>query len=96
MKRPPRLVTALTVAAAAIALASCAPPKDDNSSSPDAKNTGASSGQSAEDYLADLVTKAEEEGELNVIALPPDWANYGNVIAAFEEKYDITVNSDQP
>nr|MBA2773386.1 extracellular solute-binding protein [Nocardioidaceae bacterium] len=42
------------------------------------------------------VTKAEEEGELNVIALPPDWANYGNVIAAFEEKYDITVNSDQP
>jgi len=96
VKRPSRLVTALTVAAAAIALASCAPPKDDNSSSPDAKNTGASSGQSAEDYLADLVTKAEEEGELNVIALPPDWANYGNVIAAFEEKYDITVNSDQP
>ncbi|MFA6574530.1 MAG: ABC transporter substrate-binding protein, partial [Nocardioides sp.] len=36
------------------------------------------------------------EGELNVIALPPDWANYGNIIKAFEDKYDIKLNSDQP
>ena len=43
-----------------------------------------------------LVEAAEKEGALNVIALPPDWANYGNIIKAFGEKYDIKVNSAQP
>ena len=32
----------------------------------------------------------------NVIALPPDWANYGEIISTFEDKYDIKVNSAQP
>jgi putative spermidine/putrescine transport system substrate-binding protein len=43
-----------------------------------------------------LVEAAQEEGELNVIALPPDWANYGEIIDTFSEKYDIEVNSAQP
>ncbi|GLU45751.1 ABC transporter substrate-binding protein [Nocardiopsis ansamitocini] len=43
--------------------------------------------------LEGLIEAAQEEGELNVIALPPDWANYGEMISTFEEKYDITVNS---
>lgn len=43
-----------------------------------------------------LVEAAKAEGQLNVIALPPDWANYGAIIKAFEEKYDIKVNSAQP
>ena len=43
-----------------------------------------------------LIAAAQEEGELNVIALPPDWANYGEIIDTFAEKYDIKVNSDQP
>ena len=30
-----------------------------------------------------LVAAANKEGALNVIALPPDWANYGEVIKAF-------------
>ena len=30
-----------------------------------------------------LVKAAKKEGALNVIALPPDWANYGNIIKAF-------------
>ena len=29
-----------------------------------------------------LVAAAKKEGELNVIALPPDWANYGEIIKA--------------
>ena len=33
---------------------------------------------------------------MNVIALPPDWANYGNIIKAFGDKYGIKVNSAQP
>ena len=43
-----------------------------------------------------LIAAAQEEGELNVIALPPDWANYGKMIDTFAEKYGITVNSAQP
>ena len=43
-----------------------------------------------------LVTAAKAEGQLNVIALPPDWANYGAIISGFTAKYGITVNSANP
>ncbi|WSP95406.1 extracellular solute-binding protein [Streptomyces sp. NBC_01233] len=43
-----------------------------------------------------LVAAAQKEGKLNVIALPPDWANYGEIIKAFEAKYKIKVNSENP
>ena len=43
-----------------------------------------------------LVEAAQEEGTLNVIALPPDWANYGAMLDAFSEKYDIEINSANP
>ncbi|WP_288270580.1 ABC transporter substrate-binding protein [uncultured Bifidobacterium sp.] len=37
--------------------------------------------------LDDLVKAAEKEGALNVIALPHDWSDYGEVIATFKKKY---------
>jgi hypothetical protein len=40
--------------------------------------------------------RPRKEGQLNVIALPPDWANYGAIIKAFSDKYGIKVNSAQP
>jgi putative spermidine/putrescine transport system substrate-binding protein len=43
-----------------------------------------------------LIAAAKSEGQLNVIALPPDWANYGAVISGFTAKYGITVNSANP
>ena len=43
-----------------------------------------------------LITAAKAEGALNVIALPPDWTNYDEVISTFETKYGIKVNSAQP
>lgn len=46
--------------------------------------------------LAELIKLAKKEGELNTIALPDYWANYGNVIKRFEEKYGIKVNSYDP
>src|SRR5947209_1051253 len=46
--------------------------------------------------LAGLVKAAKKEGTLNVIALPPDWANYGAIITAFQKKYGIKINSAQP
>ncbi|TMG68808.1 MAG: ABC transporter substrate-binding protein [Chloroflexi bacterium] len=43
-----------------------------------------------------LVAAAKAEGKLSVIALPPDWANYGAIISAFSAKYNITINSINP
>ena len=36
------------------------------------------------------------EGTVNLIATPPDWANYGQMITDFTAKYGIKVQSDQP
>ncbi len=46
--------------------------------------------------LAQLVAAAKKEGHLNVIALPPDWANYGEIISTFTKKYGIGITSDNP
>ena len=43
-----------------------------------------------------LVAAAKKEGTLNVIALPPTWANYGTIIKDFTAKYGIKVNSANP
>jgi len=61
-------------------------------------STAAKTATSAADMggMDALVTAAKAEGKLNVIALPPDWANYGAVIDAFAAKYGIEVTSDQP
>lgn len=37
--------------------------------------------------MEDLEKSAKEEGVLNVIALPHDWSNYGEVIEGFKKKY---------
>jgi putative spermidine/putrescine transport system substrate-binding protein len=43
-----------------------------------------------------LVAAAKKEGTLNVIALPPTWANYGAILSAFHTKYGIKINSALP
>jgi putative spermidine/putrescine transport system substrate-binding protein len=43
-----------------------------------------------------LIEAARKEGTLNVIALPPDWANYGEMLKSFQDKYGIKINSAQP
>lgn len=43
-----------------------------------------------------LIAAAKAEGELNVIALPDDWCNYGEMISTFSNKYGIKVNSINP
>src|SRR3954466_7744144 len=46
--------------------------------------------------LAALVKAAKKEGKLNTIALPPDWANYGEMISTFQKKYGIKITNDNP
>ena len=43
-----------------------------------------------------LVAAAKAEGKLTVIALPPDWANYGQIISTFQSKYNIQITSLNP
>ena len=87
------IVSLLSVSALAVTAAACSPPSKDS----DAKSEAATA-KSAEDLggMEGLIKAAKKEGELNVIALPPTWANYGNVIKGFTAKYDIKVNSAQP
>ncbi|MFI6431659.1 ABC transporter substrate-binding protein [Rhodococcus oryzae] len=43
-----------------------------------------------------LIAAAKAEGSLNLIALPRDWAGYGDLIDNFGAKYGITVTVDNP
>jgi putative spermidine/putrescine transport system substrate-binding protein len=43
-----------------------------------------------------LVLAAKAEGQLNVIALPHDWMNYGEVLRTFSTKYGIRLVELQP
>ena len=46
--------------------------------------------------MSALVAAAKKEGSLNVITLPADWANYGNIIKDFSKKYGIKITSENP
>jgi putative spermidine/putrescine transport system substrate-binding protein len=43
-----------------------------------------------------LVAAAKTEGQLTTIALPHDWANYGEIIETFKTKYGLTINELNP
>src|SRR2546430_3865634 len=46
--------------------------------------------------IKELLAEAKKEGKLNTIALPPDWANYGEMISTFQKKYGIPITNDNP
>jgi len=43
-----------------------------------------------------LVTAAKKEGQLNVITLPANWANYGTIMKDFTAKYGIKITDANP
>ena len=43
-----------------------------------------------------LLGKAQEEGSLTTIALPHDWANYGEMIETYKSKFDMEINELNP
>ena len=46
--------------------------------------------------FATIVANAKKEGHLNTIALPPDWANYGEMMSTFQKKYGIKITNANP
>ncbi len=93
-----RLLACGAAALVVAGIAACAPPEKKDSGTETQSGVKAAEATSAQDFggMDGLVEAAKAEGELNVIALPPDWANYGAIIKAFSDKYGIKVNSAQP
>lgn len=46
--------------------------------------------------MEELIAAAKDEGRINTIALPPDWANYGEVMQAFQTKYGLRLTNASP
>ena len=86
-------------AAAALLAAGCS---SSGSSSGSGNGTGSAANWATETSasagggLNTLIAAAKKEGTLNVIALPPTWANYGAILNAFTAKYGIKINSTLP
>ncbi|MBB2770215.1 MULTISPECIES: ABC transporter substrate-binding protein [Mycolicibacterium] len=93
-----RLLAACTSALLLSGLVACAPPEKESGGGETDSGVQVGDATSAADFggMDKLVEAAKAEGELNVIALPPDWANYGVIIDTFSKKYGIKVNSAQP
>ena len=97
MRATKRYTVMLAAGAVVVALAACSPPSSNGSSSSGGSGGAAkATSASAMGGMDALVAAAKKEGTLNVIALPPDWANYGAIINGFKAKYGITVNSANP
>ncbi|MCT9003246.1 ABC transporter substrate-binding protein [Microbacterium memoriense] len=80
----------------ALALAACAGPAASGS---EGESVDAATATTVADFgsFADLEAAAKAEGQLNVIALPRDWANYGEILDEFASRYpEITINEQSP
>ncbi|WIB77197.1 ABC transporter substrate-binding protein [Curtobacterium sp. MCPF17_002] len=96
MQHKRTLVGIALAAAAIVTLAGCSATSSATAGADgDADWKTATSARSAGGMDA-LVKAAKAEGQLNVIALPPSWANYGKIIDGFTKEYGIKVNSANP
>jgi putative spermidine/putrescine transport system substrate-binding protein len=96
----PRALAVFAMAtAAAVTLAGCGGAAAGSGDASSDSGVDAATATSLEDFgsFEDLEEAARAEGQLNVIALPRDWANYGEIIDLFAERYpEITVNEQSP
>jgi putative spermidine/putrescine transport system substrate-binding protein len=46
--------------------------------------------------LADLIAKAQKEGTINTITLPPTWANYGEIMKKYQSKFKMKLTDTIP
>ncbi len=95
-----RLRAAATIVALILALTACAGSSTKGSAAGAGSGGGASfaSATSAADGggMDALVAAAKKEGTLNVIALPRDWTNYGELLDGFAAKYGLKINNANP
>lgn len=46
--------------------------------------------------FATILKEAKKEGQINTIALPPDWANYGEIMSTFKKRFGMKLTNDNP
>lgn len=96
------LVAVVSVAAAlTVGMSGCASSKSSTSTTGSGSGTNgksAATATSAADLggMDALIAAAKKEGKLNVITLPRDWANYGELMDSFQKKYGITITDANP
>src|SRR5580700_5742669 len=59
-------------------------------------NWATATSASAGGGMTALIAAAKKEGQLNVITLPSNWANYGTIMKDFTAKYGIKINDANP
>jgi putative spermidine/putrescine transport system substrate-binding protein len=94
--RSPHRYALIGLTALALLAAGCSSSSSSGSGSSSSTNWATVTSASAGGGMSKLIAAAKKEGTLNVIALPPTWANYGTIISTFEKKYGIKVNSANP
>jgi putative spermidine/putrescine transport system substrate-binding protein len=92
-----RVIVGITITAtSAFALSACSATTTPSASSSASKAATATS-LAAFGTMADLEAAAKAEGALNVIALPRDWANYGEILDLFAKTYpEIKISEQSP
>ncbi len=96
MRTSMKALAGLVALGGLLATAACSPPESKSSSSSSGSKAATATSASAAGGMDALVAAAKKEGTLTTVALPPDWANYGEIIKAFTAKYSIKVNSTSP
>ena len=102
-----RATKAIVAVGAAIGSILLAAGCSSGSSSSSSAATGGNSGSSGANWstatsasagggFSALVAAAKKEGQLNVITLPSDWANYGTIMKDFQAKYGIKITDENP
>jgi len=90
-------IAKLACAAAAVTLAASACSSSSTTSSGSGSTNWATvTSASAGGGMTALIAAAKAEGSLNVITLPPTWANYGTLMAEFKAKYGISITDANP
>ena len=82
-----------------VSLATCSLLITTSCSSFSGANSGSEKWRSVESAEAgggieQLISAAQEEGEFNTMGLYDDWANYGELLQKFSDKYHIKINND--
>jgi putative spermidine/putrescine transport system substrate-binding protein len=91
-------VGSILLAAGCSSSSSSAPAASGGTASATAASVDASTATSAAAFggMSGLVAAAKKEGQLNVITLPSNWANYGAIMKAFTAKYGIHITDANP
>ena len=61
-----------------------------------ARSAGATPPLRGKGQFSNILREAKREGRINTIALPPDWANYGEIMSTFQRRYGLRLTNDNP